>query len=57
MEEDFEFERIWKQGKNSRRAKRTFDFTTEKLPKELKKLELVVKAFSKIKLNDKGLPF
>lgn len=55
--DDFEFDRMWEKGAQRRRAKRDVEIFTERLPKELRKLEDVAKVFSKIKLNEKGLPW
>ena len=41
----------------SENSKRHFKFHTETLPHELRRLESAIKAFSKIKLDDRGLPW
>jgi hypothetical protein len=55
--EDELFEQMWKYGKHERERKKDVEFFTEKLPKELNNLNIAIEAFSKIKLNDRGLPF
>lgn len=55
--EDYEFEEMWKKGADKRRAKNDVEIFTERLPKELLRLDKVAKAFGKVKLNDRGLPW
>jgi len=55
MEKDFE--QLWAEGQRERFVKKQAKFFTETIPEDLKKLEKVAKAFSKVKLNERGLPF
>ena len=54
---DMEAEHLWKLGKRERLVKKNVAFFTETIPNDLKRLDKVIKAFSKIKLNERGLPF
>lgn len=54
---DWEFERIWHKGHRERIVKKNVKFFTETLPNDLKRLDKVAQAFSKVKLNERGLPF
>ena len=54
---DSVFEQMWLRGNRARFVKRQAEFFTETLPKQLNKLERVAQAFSKVKLNDRGLPW
>ncbi len=43
--------------KEKERIRKNVVFYTEQIPKSLNKLDKLIKAFSKIKLNDRDLPF
>ena len=51
------FENMWLKGNRERFVKKKVKFFTETLPDELKRLDKTITAFSKVKLNERGLPF
>lgn len=54
---DSEFESMWLKGNRERFVKRQAEFFTETIPNDLKRLDKVAQAFSKVKLNERGLPW
>lgn len=57
LQEETDFEHIWKLGKRARQAAKNAKFFTETIPNDLKKLDRTAQAFSKVKLNERGLPW